>query len=240
MPSCAPAAPLWWASKSNRIEYQKDAAAAASFFMVLSFLWFSGGNNSSVLPPAGDFPAKESHQSSPGFANPGPQSPWRRWNFGKTASPIPLRARIGLRPAVVRLPPLGISPCKPWELLRLRGICLCRHRCGGPHLDWILAASTLSRGVHPIGGNRSSPLIGRFKGVGCWEGRKSKSPLPNWPLPTFGQTKVGPRRAYLLEKPPVPVQIPVSAGGPVRPGSAAAHWPKPSVSPLSPHQSARK
>lgn len=98
----------------------------------------------------------------------------------------------------------------------------------------------LSRGVHPIGGNRSSPLIGRFKGVGCWEGGKSKSPLPNWPLPTFGQTKVGPRRAYPLGKPPVPVQIAVLAGGPVRPGSAAAHWPKPSVSPLSPHQSARK
>ena len=43
---------------------------------------------------------------------------------------------------------------------------------------------------------RSPPVLGRFKGDGCREGGKSKSPLPDWPLVTFGQTKATPRRAF--------------------------------------------
>ena len=49
-------------------------------------------------------------------------------------------------------------------------------------------------GVHPIGGSRSSPLIGRFKGWVQGGGNRNPPPCPFFP-PTFFGKKVGPPEA---------------------------------------------
>ena len=125
----------------------------------------------------------------PGPAGPGPGAHGGGGLYGQGKDQPCIAARF---PGCV-----GRGAAAPWEarigitLQALRVTAL--YRLGPPGRRRNVTCRT-AWGVHPIGGSRSSPLIGRFKGWVQGGGNRNPPPCPFFP-PTFFGKKVGPPEA---------------------------------------------
>ena len=90
----------------------------------------------------------------------------------------------------LRFPLLGTSPrLLRWRLSGGGGL-----RCNAPAAPDGLVYPPFLGGTSNRGA--VAPLIGRFKGDGCREGGKSKSPLPGWLFRPFLAAQKGARRRH--------------------------------------------